>query len=43
MMLAGFEDVTSGEILIAGNPVNDIAPTTVTSAWCSRPTRCFRI
>ncbi len=26
MMLAGFEDVTSGDILIAGNPVNDIAP-----------------
>ncbi|WP_261843903.1 ABC transporter ATP-binding protein [Aliamphritea ceti] len=26
MMLAGFEDVTSGDILIDGNPVNDIAP-----------------
>ncbi|WP_071873191.1 ABC transporter ATP-binding protein [Atopomonas hussainii] len=26
MMLAGFEDVTSGEILINGRPVNSIAP-----------------
>lgn len=26
MMLAGFEDVTSGQILIDGNPVNNIAP-----------------
>lgn len=26
MMLAGFEDVTSGEILVAGKPITDVAP-----------------
>jgi len=42
MVLAGFEDVTSGEILINGRSVTDIAPIIATLAWCFSNMHCFR-
>ena len=42
MMLAGFETPTSGEISLAGTPITRTRPTSATSAWCSRTTRCSR-
>ena len=41
-MLAGFERPTAGEILLAGRRSTACRPTSATSAWCSRTTRCSR-
>ena len=39
MMLAGFETLTSGDILIDGSPINNIHPSKRNIAWCFRTTR----
>jgi multiple sugar transport system ATP-binding protein len=39
-MVAGLEQVTSGEIRIGGRVVNDLPPRIATSPWCSRTTPC---
>ena len=39
-MMAGLEDVSEGEIRIGGRVVNQLAPRTATSPWCSRATPC---
>lgn len=41
-MIAGLEDISSGELRIGGQRVNDKAPGTGTSPWCSSRTRCTR-
>ena len=41
-MIAGLEDITSGEISIAGNVVIRSLPRIATSRWCSSPTRSTR-
>ena len=41
-MIAGLEDISSGELRIAGQVVNKSRPRTATSRWCSRATRCTR-
>jgi putative spermidine/putrescine transport system ATP-binding protein len=40
MMLAGFEMPTYGEISLGNTAINRLPPTSATSAWCSRTTRC---
>ena len=39
-MIAGLEDITDGQVRIGDEVVNEKAPKTVTSRWCSRTTRC---
>jgi multiple sugar transport system ATP-binding protein len=39
-MVAGLEDLTSGEIRIGGRVVNDLPPESATSPWCSKTTPC---
>lgn len=39
-MVAGLEDITSGDVLIDGKRVNDVAPKDRDIAWCSRATPC---
>jgi multiple sugar transport system ATP-binding protein len=41
-MIAGLEDITSGELRIGGDRVNEKAPAIATSPWCSSPTRSTR-
>jgi sn-glycerol 3-phosphate transport system permease protein len=41
-MVAGLEDITGGEIHIGGRIVNQLEPSSATSRWCSRTTRCTR-
>ena len=42
-MVAGLEEITGGEIWIAGRKVNDLEPSRdATSRWCSRTTRSTR-
>ena len=41
-MIAGLEEITSGEIAIGDRVVNDVRPRTATSPWCSRTTRSTR-
>ena len=41
-MVAGLEDITSGDLRIGGKEVNDGPPRTATSPWSSRTTRCTR-
>ena len=41
-MVAGLEEITSGEISIGERIVNDLPRRTVTSRWCSRTTRSTR-
>jgi multiple sugar transport system ATP-binding protein len=41
-MLAGLEDVSSGEIASTGTTSRSGRPRTATSRWCSRATRCIR-
>ena len=40
-LLAGLEEITDGNIYIGDRLVNDVAPKTATSPWCSSPTRCI--
>lgn len=42
-MVAGFEQPTTGEILLAGTNVADKEPFERDSTPCSKVTRCFRI
>ena len=41
-MVAGLEEITSGEISIGERIVNDLPRRTATSRWCSRTTRSTR-
>jgi multiple sugar transport system ATP-binding protein len=41
-MIAGLEDISQGELRIGGRMVNQLAPRTATSPWCSRTTPCTR-
>ena len=41
-MIAGLEEISDGDLIIGGERVNDLAPATATSRWCSRTTRCTR-
>ena len=41
-MIAGLEDPTSGDILLNGEPVLDLAPRDRRIAWCSRTSRSIR-
>ena len=38
-MIAGLEDITSGEISIGGKVVNDMERASAISPWCSKITR----
>ncbi len=40
--IAGLEQITGGAILIDEQDVSGMSPRTVTSPWCSSPTRCTR-
>ena len=42
-MIAGLEDVTDGDILIAGRDVRISIPRSAASPWSSSPTRSIRI
>ncbi len=42
-LIAGLEDVTSGQILIDGQDVTQAAPAKRKLAWCSSPMRFTRI
>ena len=39
-MVAGLEEISGGELYIGGQLMNDVAPKTGTSPWCSRTTPC---
>ncbi len=39
-MIAGLDDITSGELLIGGERMNEKAPRSATRPWCSRTTPC---
>ena len=41
-MIAGLENITSGEIRIGPRVVNNVAPKERESRWCSRTTRSIR-
>ena len=41
-MIAGFEDITSGELFIDGKKMNDVLPATEEYPWYSRTTRFIR-
>ena len=41
-MIAGLEEVTSGEIAIKGRSMTGVRPADATSRWCSSPTRSTR-
>ena len=41
-MIAGLEEITSGDLLIDGARVNDVRPRSAASPWCSSPTRSIR-
>jgi multiple sugar transport system ATP-binding protein len=41
-MIAGLEDISDGQLRIGGRVVNQLAPRTATSPWCSSPTPCTR-
>ena len=41
-MIAGLEAISSGDISIDGNVINELAPWIATSPWCSRTTRSIR-
>jgi len=41
-MVAGLEDISEGELKIGGQVVNERAPRTATSRWCSRTMRSIR-
>ena len=38
----GLEDITSGDMLFDNVRVNDLAPSSAASPWCSRATRSTR-
>ena len=40
-MIAGLEEISSGEFLINGERANEKAPGSGKSPWCSRATRCI--
>ena len=42
-MIAGLEQITSGEISISGSVVNNMCRRRATSPWCFRTTRFTRI
>ena len=42
-LIAGLEDITSGDLLIGGERVNDKTPKDAASPWSSSPTRSIRI
>ncbi len=42
-MIAGLEDVTSGEIIIGGKRSRTCRRSSAASPWCSSPTRSIRI
>ena len=42
-MIAGLEEITSGEMQIEGQRVNEVPPPSAASPWCSSPTRSIRI
>lgn len=42
-MIAGLEDISSGELRIGGDRVNEKAPATAISRWCSSRMRSTRI
>ena len=41
-MVAGLEEISGGEISIAGRVVNDVEPSERDMPWCSRTTRSTR-
>jgi multiple sugar transport system ATP-binding protein len=41
-MIAGLEDITDGTLTIGGKVMNDVAPASATSPWCSRTTPSTR-
>ena len=41
-MIAGLEDITSGDIDIGGVRVNAVQPSSAASPWCSSATRSIR-
>jgi len=41
-MIAGLEAISSGDVSIDGNVINELARWTATSPWCSRTTRFTR-
>lgn len=41
-LIAGLEDITSGDLFIDNQRVNDLPPRTVRWAWCSSPTPSIR-
>ena len=41
-MVAGLEDITGGELRIGDEVVNELAPRSATSPWCSRTTPSTR-
>ena len=40
-MIAGFEDVTEGEITLDGQSLVSVPPESAPCRWCSSPTRSF--
>ena len=42
-LIAGLEDITSGDLLFDGKVVNKVTPRRVASPWCSSPMRSIRI
>jgi len=41
-MIAGLEDITSGDLMVGGERVNDMSPQTGAWPWCSRATPFIR-
>lgn len=41
-MIAGLEDISSGDLLIDGAKVNDVPSAKRASPWCSSRMRCIR-
>jgi multiple sugar transport system ATP-binding protein len=41
-MVAGLEDISSGELKIGGSVSTTVRPRTATSRWCFRTTLCTR-
>ena len=41
--IAGFEDISSGAVLIDGKKWREFPPTSGPPTWCSSPMRSFRI
>ena len=41
-MIAGLEEITDGRLLIGDRVVNNLAPSSATSRWCSSRTRSTR-